>query len=116
MSIISCVWCVVWWDVSPLAGLFAVVALLIYSIYYTPWNGREILNMTRFSYVNTITNVIIFGAFLIFAVMCGLVYSDGVHVWLSVALLSWAVIKMVCEAVYTVTGSSTAARLTELLA
>ena len=72
--------------------------------------------MTRLSRANTVTNTIVFGAFLVFAVMCGLVYPDGAHVWLSVALLAWAVAKMVCEAVYAMTGSPIAVRLTELLA
>lgn len=115
-SVASCALSAVWWDASPLAGLFAVVALLVYSIYYTPWNGREILTTTKLSRANTLSNTIIFGAFLALAVACGLVYPDGSHVWLSVTLLAWAVVKMACEAWYAVTGRSIAARLTELFA
>lgn len=89
---------------DSLTTLFCAVCVLLYGVLYTPYDGIELIFRTMRSRFSVVTNVLLFGAFLVFAVLHAALDQNSLIAWLAVPPMSWAVWRMTCEMLYVITG------------
>lgn len=89
---------------DSLTTMFCAICVLLYSVLYTPYDGIEWIARTVRSRFSVVTNVLVFGAFLVLAISYAALGPGSMAAWLAVPLMSWAVWRMTCEMLYVITG------------